>query len=66
MLKVTEDEPWVVNSITDETGRCVHLDGNWTALTGQTQEARPWVTDGSTRFIRTTALRTIERLDARR
>ena len=37
MLNFVEDEPWVVNSSTDEIGRCVHLDGNWTTLTGQTQ-----------------------------
>ena len=36
MLNFAEDEPWVVNSSTDQIGRCVHLDGNWSTLTGQT------------------------------
>ena len=38
MPNMAEDEPRVVNAIADETRRCVHLDGNWSALTGRTQD----------------------------
>jgi PAS domain S-box-containing protein len=33
------DQPWVISSTTDPAGRCTHLDGQWTALTGQSVAA---------------------------
>ena len=38
MFTLIEDDPWVVNIVTDPYGQCLSIDEGWTALTGQPRE----------------------------